>query len=225
MIGTVNKPFEEVLEAVSGYEKLGVVGCNGCAKVCKTGGEEAVAAMAKKLEDAGKQVVVTALPDRTCYTYKTHDALDPVKDKVAEAQALVVLGCGGAVQITRKVTEDYGMVMPIKIALNAVGHMDTLVKGELATEQCQECGDCMLNDTGGICPVTKCAKSLINGPCGGSQNGKCEVDPNRDCAWVLIYNRLSALGELDRLRNRLLAKDWSLMARPRTLNIKEGRVE
>jgi hypothetical protein len=103
--------------------------------------------------------------------------------------------------------------------------MDTLIMGELALEQCQECGECILNETGGICPVTKCAKSLLNGPCGGAQNGKCEVDSKRDCAWVLIYNRMAALGELDRLRGFMDAKDYSRMAKPRTLNIKERRVE
>jgi hypothetical protein len=102
--------------------------------------------------------------------------------------------------------------------------MDTLVPGQMVLEQCQECGDCILNDTGGICPVTKCAKGLLNGPCGGSEDGKCEVDPARDCAWVLIYNRMVALGEVDNLKKFVAAKDYSKAAKPRTLYIKEGRV-
>jgi hypothetical protein len=102
--------------------------------------------------------------------------------------------------------------------------MDTLVMGELAVEQCQECGQCVLNETGGICPVTKCAKGLLNGPCGGSENGKCEVDPQRDCAWIRIYERLQVLGELDQLRCYQMPKDFSKMAKPRTLKIKERKV-
>jgi hypothetical protein len=128
------------------------------------------------------------------------------------------------VQITRQVTEELGLTIPVKTALDSVGHMDTLVSGELAMEQCQECGECILNETGGICPVTKCAKGLLNGPCGGAENGKCEVDPQRDCAWILIYNRMKALGELDKLRRFMAPKDYSKMAKPRILKIKEKKV-
>ena len=141
-----------------------------------------------------------------------------------EAQALLVLGCGGAVQITRHLTEQYGLTIPVKTGLNSIGNMDTLVAGQVALEECQDCGDCLLNNTGGICPYTRCAKSLLNGPCGGSANGKCEVDRERDCAWVLIYNRMAALGELNRLKQFVDPKDYGKAARPRTLYIKEGKV-
>lgn len=225
MIGTTPKPFEEVMDALTGYEKVAVMGCDGCAKVCMTGGSDQVEEMAEKLRKQGKTVVFSVTPERTCYVGKTKAALDPHLDELKKAQAVMILGCGGAVQITRKVTEDYGITVPVKTGLDSVGHMDTLIMGELALEQCQECGECILNETGGICPVTKCAKSLLNGPCGGAQNGKCEVDSNRDCAWVLIYNRMAALGEIDKLRRFMEAKDYSKMAKPRTLNIKERRVE
>ncbi len=225
MIGTTPKPLEEILFALEPYKKNAVIGCNGCAKVCKTGGDEEVAELCEILRKNGKDIVLEVTPDRTCYVDKTQTVLVPNLDKLKQADAVLVLGCGGAVQITRKVTEDMGLTIPIKAALNSVGHMDTLISGELALEQCQECGDCILNETGGICPVTKCAKSLLNGPCGGSQDGKCEVDPNRDCAWVLIYNRMSALGELDKLRRFVEPKDYRKMAKPRTLNIKDGIAE
>jgi ferredoxin len=223
MIGTTPKPFEEVMDAVSGYEKLAVIGCDGCARVCKTGGSDQVSEIAEEFKKQGKQVVLAVTPERTCYVGKTKTALEPYTDDLGQADAVVVLGCGGAVQITRQVIEDYQMTLPVKTALDSVGHMDTLIMGELAIEQCQECGECILNDTGGICPVTKCAKSLLNGPCGGAQNGKCEVDPERDCAWVLIYNRMAALGELDKLQRFMDPKDYSKMAKPRKLNIKERK--
>jgi ferredoxin len=224
MIGTVPKPFEEITDTVAGYEKLAVIGCDGCAKVCMTGGSDQVGEMAEKLREAGKNVVLAVTPERTCYVAKTRTALDPYMDELKESDAVLILGCGGAAQITRKVTEDYELTIPVKIGLDSVGHMDTLVMGELALEQCQECGECILNETGGICPVTKCAKSLLNGPCGGAQNGKCEADSERDCAWILIYSRMTALGESDKLRRFMAAKDYSKMAKPRTLNIKERRV-
>ena len=224
MIGTVPKPMDEVMAALSGYDRVVVVGCDGCAKVCGTGGTEQVAEMGRTLRDGGKQVVLEVTPERTCYVGKTRTALDEHQDALREADAVMVLGCGGATQIARQVIDDYGILKPIKAGLDSVGHMDTLVMGELALEQCQECGECILNETGGICPVTKCAKGLLNGPCGGAQDGKCEVDAERDCAWVLIYNRMAALGELDRLRRYMAPKDYSKMAKPRRLNIKERKV-
>ena len=224
MIGTVPKPFEEIRTALNGYQKIAVVGCDGCAKACKTGGSEQVTEFAAQLRGEGKAVVLEVTPERTCYTGKTRAALEPHREPLAAAEAVIVMGCGGAVQITRQVLEDYGLQKPVKTALDSVGHMDTLVMGELAVEQCQECGQCVLNETGGICPVTKCAKGLLNGPCGGSENGKCEVDPQRDCAWIRIYERLQALGELDQLRCYQMPKDFSKMAKPRTLKIKERKV-
>ena len=224
MIATAKKPLAEVLAALEGYQRLALVGCDGCAKVCLTGGTDEAAAMAQELKSKGKDIVFEATPERTCNVVKSNPVLEPLKDRIKEAQAILVLGCGGAVQITRHLTEQYGLTVPVKTGLNSVGHMDTLVGGQVALEECQDCGDCLLNDTGGICPYTRCAKSLLNGPCGGSENGKCEVDKERDFAWVLIYNRMAALGELDRLKQFVDAKDYSKAARPRTLYIKEGKV-
>jgi ferredoxin len=224
MIGTVKKPLEEVMGAIEAFEKIAVVGCDGCAKACATGGSAQVEEMVGELKARGKQVVFDVTPERTCYLNKSRDSFAPYRDDLAKTQALLVLGCGGAVQIIRELTEEYGITIPIKTGLESVGHMDTRVFGELAIEQCRECGQCVLNETGGICPMTKCAKSLLNGPCGGSEGGKCEVDPERDCAWVLIYNRMKALGELDRLHVSMPPKDHSKAMKPRTLYIKKGVV-
>ncbi|MDD2903594.1 MAG: methylenetetrahydrofolate reductase C-terminal domain-containing protein [Syntrophales bacterium] len=224
MIGTTKKPFPEIMAALEGYQKVAVVGCDGCAKVCLTGGTDEVAALAQELRAQGKEIVFEACPERTCNVVKADPVLAPLADRIKEAEALLVLGCGGAVQITRELTEKYGITVPVKTGLNSVGHMDTLIGGTLAVEQCQECGDCILNETGGICPVTKCAKGLLNGPCGGAEDGKCEVDPSRDCAWILIYKRMAALGETAKLKKFTAPKDYSKAAKPRVLHIKEGRV-
>lgn len=219
MIGTINKEADKILSALKGYEKIVVTGCNGCAKVCKTGGEPALEAMSEMLQGSGKTVVARVLPERTCYIQHTTAAFEGHKDDINASDAVLVLGCGGAAQITRQALEEMGYLKPVKIGLDSVGHMDTVVANELALEQCQECGDCVLNETGGICPVTKCAKSLLNGPCGGAEKGKCEVDPERDCAWVLIYERLKSLGELDSLRSYTPPKDYSKMNKPRRLSL------
>jgi len=219
MIGTAYKSTEEIFETLKDYQKIVVTGCNGCAKVCKTGGVEQVASVANQLRDHGKDVLLEVTPERTCYINHTMTAFSGKEQELQQSDAVLVLGCGGALQVVRQATEQMGLTIPVKIGLNSVGHMDTVVAGELAIEQCQECGDCVLNETGGICPVTKCAKSLLNGPCGGSKNGKCEVDPSRDCAWVLIYNRLRALGELDSLREYKEPKDYRKMNKPRSLRL------
>jgi len=218
MIGTQPKPFEEVIAALGSCSRLIVVGCGGCAAVCHTGGEPEVAEMAEELNRAGREVLATTVPERTCYIQHTKQALDALRNELDRADAVVVLGCGGAVQTVRQATEDYGLVMPVISALDSVGHMDTLVPDALWMERCSECGDCVLNETGGICPVTLCAKGLLNGPCGGTRDdGKCEADPEKDCAWQLIYDRLKALGQLDNMRRVHSPKKWSRMSKPRII--------
>jgi len=224
MIATTKKPLAEVLAALEGHRRVALVGCDGCAKICLTGGADEVAALAQELKQNGLEVILEVTPERTCNVAKAKPALEPLTEQMQQADALMVLGCGGAVQITRHLTEQFGLTKPVKVGLNSVGHMDTVVPGSMAMEECSDCGECILNETGGICPVTRCAKSLLNGPCGGAEHGKCEVDPERDCAWVLIYSRLAALGELDRLKKYLEPKDYGKAARPRTLLFKEGRV-
>ncbi|MGO8821110.1 MAG: methylenetetrahydrofolate reductase C-terminal domain-containing protein [Desulfomonilaceae bacterium] len=149
------------------------------------------------------------------FRIEADNKLAPICDKTD-----LLAGCmGGALQVVRQATEELGLTLPVKIALDSVGHMDTVIAGTLAREQCQECGECVLNETGGICPVTKCAKSLLNGPCGGAENGKCEVDRDRDCAWILIYNRLAALGELDSIFSYKDPKDYAKFNKPRSLRL------
>jgi organic hydroperoxide reductase OsmC/OhrA len=135
-----------------------------------------------------------------------------------KSDAIVVLGCGGAVQTVRQATEENGLALPVISTLNSIGHMDTVIPDALWMERCSECGDCVLNETGGICPVTLCAKGLRNGPCGGTRaDGTCEADPEKDCAWELIYERLKAMGRLDKMRAIRPPHDWSKTARPRKI--------
>jgi hypothetical protein len=224
MIGTKKKPVQEVLEALEGYLKVGIVGCDGCAKTCATGGAVQTEEMAKDLKEHGKKVIFDLAPNTTCNLNNIRTFFTGLEGAIKKSDALLVLGCGGAVQVVRQLTEEYGFTIPVKSGLDTVGHMDTIIPEDLLLEQCQECGQCVLNETGGICPVTKCAKSLLNGPCGGSQDGKCEADLTRDCAWILIYRRMAALGEMDRLHRYVAPKDHGKAARPRTLYVKRGEV-
>jgi len=217
MIGTEPKPFSEVLQAIGRRSKPFVVGCGGCAKVCHTGGEPEVDEMVRQLQAEGRVVPASGVPERTCYIHHVQTFFDQHPQELEACDCLVILGCGGAVQTVRQATEERGMVKPIISALNSVGHMDTVISDTLWVERCSECGDCMLNETGGICPITLCAKGLINGPCGGSRDGKCETDPERDCAWMLIYERLKALDQLDKMQVIRGLRDHSKANRPRKI--------
>jgi ferredoxin len=217
MIGTELKPFEEVLRAIGPRRQVIVLGCGGCAKVCHTGGEPEVEAMAHRLQVENYNVIDRGVPERTCYIQHVKSFFDQRQATLQQCDCIVVLGCGGAVQTVRQATEEYDLIKPVVSALNSVGHMDTVVPDALWVERCSECGDCMLNETGGICPITLCAKGLVHGPCGGSQDGKCEADRERDCAWMLIYDRLRALGELDNMRKIREPRDYSKANRPRKI--------
>jgi len=130
--------------------------------------------------------------------------IQPLEDAVAEAEAVVSIACGIGVQ-TLTDTFPRRKIYP---GLNTTFMGAPLEQGVWA-ERCQACGNCLLDVTGGICPISRCAKSLFNGPCGGSQDGQCEVNAEIECAWQLIYDRLKALGELSRLEEVMLERDWS----------------
>jgi hypothetical protein len=223
MIGQKQKPIEEILEYLDGKEKIVLVGCGGCATVFHTGGEPEVKEMADILSEHGKKIlaaIVTPFGEFTCYAPWSKERLSKYREQIEECDAILMLTCGDGLQVVREliVEGEYGIKKPIYPATDPVGHMGggpTLFK-----EKCLQCGECELGRYAGICPMTQCAKGLLNGPCGGSQDGKCEVDPERDCAWVLIYERLKEFGELDRFRReKPRLKDYSKMSRPREVEV------
>ena len=222
MIGQTQKPIEEILEYLQGKEKVVLMGCGGCATVFHTGGPAEVNEMAKTLTEAGKQVLAAiALPfgEFTCYAPWSKTRLSQYRKEIEESDAILMLTCGDGLQVVRELIleEEFELVKPIYPGTNPIGHMGggpTLFK-----EKCQQCGQCELGKFAGICPLTQCAKGLLNGPCGGNKDGKCEANPERDCAWIKIYERLKALGELEKMRKITASKDWSKMTRPRQIEV------
>jgi len=222
MIGQTQKPIEEILEYLEGKEKVVLVGCGGCATVFHTGGETEVKEMAKRLIKRGKQVLAAIAPpfgEFTCYLPWSKARLNEYRKQIEESDAILMLTCGDGLQVVRELIleEEFDLVKPIYPGINPIGHMGggpTLFK-----EKCQQCGECELGIFAGICPLTQCAKGLLNGPCGGSKDGKCEVDSERDCAWIKIYERLKALGELEKMRKIVEPKDRSKMTRPRQIEV------
>ncbi len=222
MIGQTQKPIEEILEYLEGKEKIVLVGCGGCATVFHTGSETEVKEMAKKLAERGKMITAAIAPpfgEFTCYAPWSKSRLTQYRKEIEESDAILMLTCGDGLQVVRELIleEEFEITKPIYPATNPIGHMGG--GPSLFKEKCQQCGECELGKFAGICPLTQCAKGLLNGPCGGSKNGKCEVDSERDCAWIKIYERLKTLGILEKMKEIVEPKDWSKMNRPREIEV------
>ena len=216
MIVTKKKPIEEILKALGSGRKVFIIGCGECATTCKTGGEKEIMEMKAALEANGKIVTGWAIPDAPCIASQTKLHFAKNKKAVDETDVFLVLACGLGGQ---SVLENDRNKRPVYIGCDTIFGSILDATGKGLFERCAMCGECVLNITGGICPVTRCAKGLLNGPCGGSNKGKCEVDKNKDCAWVLIYKRLKDLNKLDNLKNIKPAKDYSKTTRPREIVI------
>ena len=222
MIVASPKSITELKSLITGHKKVLFVGCGTCVTVCLAGGEREVGIasyairMARKLEGESLELTQVTI-ERQC----ENEFIKDLAEEAADVDAIVSFGCGVGVQA---IAERFPN-KPVYAGLNTQ-FMGTLEEQAVWTEKCLGCGDCMLAQFGGICPVTRCAKRLLNGPCGGSTETHCEVDPDRPCAWQLIYKRLEAIGQLDRLDEIVEAKDWSCSwhAGARTVVREEHRV-
>lgn len=206
MIVAERKPLAEIVANVRDVQKLLVAGCNTCVAVCLAGGEKEVAVLASALRLALRDTnPTTEITERSVERQCEEEFNEALAEDIAACDVVLSMACGVGVQMLVEQFPD-AIVYP---ALNTT-FMGRPEERGVWSERCMGCGDCVLGKFGGICPITRCSKSLLNGPCGGSENGKCEVDPeNIDCAWQLIYDRLSRLGQLDRLLEIEPAKDWS----------------
>ncbi len=216
MIITEQKQFKEILESLKGYDRVFLVGCGECATTCKTGGADDVLKMREALERHGKKVTGACVPNAPCLAAQVKTELAKNTQALKEADAILVLACGLGAQSVKDNDKRGLAILP---ACNTVFSAVVDAKGAFY-EKCSLCGECVLDITGGICPITLCAKGLLNGPCGGVNKGKCEVDKDRDCAWVLIYRELEKTKKLDTLRKAQEPKDFRKMNKPRHLTLK-----
>ncbi|MEG3070763.1 MAG: hypothetical protein HQP61_05950 [Peptococcaceae bacterium] len=205
MIVAEQKPLAEILHLIEGYNKLLLLGCGSCVTVCLTGGEKECEILASALRIkrrlAGKPVEIkTHTVTRQC----DPEFIDELQDMVEDVEAIVSMACGvGPQYLAERYSDKY--VIP---AMNTKFVGGSIQQG-IWEERCSLCGDCMIHLTAGICPIARCPKSILNGPCGGAQNGKCEINNELDCVWHLIYKRLAAQGRLDLLKRIIPPKDWS----------------
>lgn len=208
MIITRQKPLEEIIEATAPYKHLFFVGCGQCSTQCQTGGEWEVEELARMLEEEGHKTSGSTVVYAPCHELDVKRHFRKHKEQVGRADAVLVLSCGAGVQSCVEATDL--PVLPTNDSLflgNAQKHMHF-------EEKCSTCGECVLEWTGGICPVTRCAKGLLNGPCGGTNHGACEVDSEKPCVWTLIYKRLESLGQLDDFRTIRPPKNFAAIKRP-----------
>ena len=196
MIISSAKSLEEILELLKDDDDIFIIGCNACAAKQHLGGEPEVLEMQEQLEDAGKRVVGWAIPSAAC-SVASFDSLVQKNPAIKDAKAILVMACGSGVSVVSGVVDV--PVYPTNNTQSLGGHSH----GEVIPELCAMCGDCVVYHFGGVCPKGQCPKQLLNGPCGGAKNGKCEVDPEKDCVWALIFKRLERIGRLD-----LLEKVW-----------------
>jgi hypothetical protein len=207
MIVAERKPLDEIERFIEEFQHVLIVGCGGCATVCLAGGEAEVGIVGSALRIAARnagrrQDIVEDCVTRQCEPEFVAEALERVEREGCDA--VLSLACGVGVNFLAERLGD----VPVFPGLNTKFLGATAEPG-VWVEMCAGCGNCMLHLTGGICPVARCSKSILNGPCGGSNDGKCEISPDVDCGWELIIERMKRLGTLDRLTEIVPARDWS----------------
>ncbi len=208
MIVSERKSWEEILSFLEGEKDVFLVVCGGCSDACKTGGPQGLMEIKDKLTEAGKRITAALLIDFVCNKVLIGMRLNRYIGELKSSDSVLVSSCGIGVQAVANMVD-----VPVRPGDNTtyMGGFPGVWPGE---ERCLQCGDCRLADTGGICPYANCPKSLVNGACGGSDKGKCETDPEKDCVWALIYERLKNTGKLENLRKIYSARDYNLMVAP-----------
>lgn len=210
MIITAQKPLDEILDSIRDYTSILVAGCDGCTQPPR--GLREANSLCQLIELGGRlrgkdfHCKATTVA-KQCDNHLVATTFNPLIEGV---DAIVSLSCGIGVQTLTEVLPD----LPTLSAQNTLFlGAEEREEGNIQ-ERCAACGDCILDETGGICPIARCAKGLLNGPCGGTNNGKCEVDPEKDCAWTLIYQRLEKLGRLDLMRKYRPPRNFHVVVRP-----------
>jgi ferredoxin len=209
---TKQKPFDEIKEQLVNLDRLFIIGCGTCTTMTKTGGIDQVLEMKERLQELGKRISGwTVIP--TACDEMTELAMKDNRRAIEDASCILVMTCAlGVHRISSYIDR------PVIPALDTLFIAVEDTPGYFS-EVCAQCGQCILGETAGICPITACHKGLVNGPCGGTNNGKCEIDKEKDCAWTLIYERLRDQGRLDLMRKYHPPHNFQVMPRPRTIRV------
>ncbi len=204
MIVSKQKDLSDIIKKIRG--SVFIFGCGICSVTSRTGGPKEAEAMEQILKNKNIAVEGVCIIDAMCHLQKVKKAVRDNKDGLSKAQTVLALSCGSGVQ---------SAVLALPDSVKVVSGVDTMFLGNIENlsslkEMCSLCGNCVLNETGGICPVTLCPKGILNGPCGGMKNYKCEIDENMDCAWVKIYERSVKQDTLEDIKKTAKPKDYSV---------------
>jgi len=213
MIISQQKPLETILSALGNSRSVFIVGCAKCATVCKSGGEEEVWQMQEALTSSGREVTGSIIIDEACHMLRVSRDLRGKQQMVDDADALIVMACGAGIQ-------SVSAAVPKK----TVAALDSMFLGNIKRfgqfeQKCSLCGECILTETAGICPVTACPKGLLNGPCGGMDAGRCETDSEAECAWAQIYAKIADSGNCSNLSATVPPKNYAKIPKPGKLKL------
>jgi ferredoxin len=210
MIVAERKSLEQIEAMIAGRKRVLIAGCGTCVAVCMAGGEKEVQLLASQLRVHGRlQNIDRAIDETTVTRQCDREYLDQMQKFIGEYDAVISMACGAGVQFLAE-RYDGAVVLP---ALNT-RFIGVAEGAGVWTQRCVACAECILDRTGGVCPMTICAKNLLNGPCGGTNHGKCEVDSAKDCAWTLIYKRMEKLGRLEYLKKIEPPKNYQVAVKP-----------
>jgi hypothetical protein len=215
MIITEKKPIEEIKESLKDSKKVFILGCGTCATLSQTGGEEQVKEMAQLLRD--KEIVGTTVAETPCDKRTLKRDLRTLSASLSAADTVLVLSCGVGVQTLAELTEKIAIPGLNTKFIGMTEHIGAFY------QRCLACGDCILDETGGICPISRCPKGLLNGPCAGHMDEKCEVDREKDCVWVLIYKRMKDMGQLDKFRAFRKPRNYQISTSPQQIVWKKAQ--
>ena len=219
MIVAEQKPLEEIRRMITPYGRVLILGCGTCMTVCDTGGEHEVSFLhnALKLAEARSGNGTHVFSEYTLKRQCDPEFLELLTDKITDVDVVLSLGCGIGVQAIAERFQE----LPVLPGVNT-SFMGMTKESGIWDERCAACGDCRLEDTAGICPITRCTKGILNGPCAGTKNGKCEANKDMDCAWVLIYQRLERLHQLEKIRRYYPPRNYRAIPRPKRIMSKTG---
>jgi ferredoxin len=219
LIVAEQKPLAEIMRMIAPYENVLILGCGTCMTVCNAGGESEVSFLHNALRLAQTKSENMA-HNFTEYTLKRQcdpEFLEQLPERTKDVDAVLSLGCGIGVQAVAERLTD----LPVLPGVNT-SFMGMTKEAGIWDERCAACGECRLDDTAGICPITRCTKGILNGPCAGTKNGKCEANKEMDCAWVLIYQRLERLQQLEKMRRYYPLRNFRTIPRPRRITSNVG---
>ncbi len=219
MIITKKKDRKELLETLKKHDNFFLIGCSECATLCGTGGQEQLDELKGLLQEQGRRVMGSFVAKTGCQVLGTKVELKKFKEDLDGTECVVCMSCGAGTQAAVEIFGDKP-VYPSNDSM-FLGNMTRL---QIFDERCSLCGECILDKTGGVCPVTACPKGILNGPCGGTKDGHCEISEEIPCAWVRIWERMEKLGQTEDFKATIIgAKNWSASVKPRKLNAREEK--